>query len=381
MAAHRVEEDLHQPRREVAVEFPGEVGVVRHGAGQQVLLEGELGVGEQHRQFRPGEGPPAPAQGGVVGDGLEFAVERPALLQRLDQRQMVGELGEAAVLGDRERQGLQVVVPQAQRRHLVGHRGEELVAHLRRELAGMHQPAQRDLDVDLQVGGIDPGGIVDGIGVDAAAVERVLDAPVLRHRQVGAFAHHAGPQLFAGDADRVVGAVAGIGVGLVGTAHIGADAAEPEQVDLGLQYGADHLVGGHRLVAQAQRPARLGEQRHVLEGARIDPAALGDQVLVVVLPAGAGHGEQPGPLAQALFRVGVGVDEDVAMVEGGDQPDLRGEQHGVAEDVAAHVADAHHGEGRGLDVAVELAEMPLHRLPAAARGDPHLLVIISGRTA
>ena len=57
------------------------------------------------------------------------------------------------------------------------------------------------------------------------------------------------------------------------------------------------------------------------------------------------------------------------------------QQHGVAEHVARHVADADHGERRRLDVGVHLAEMALHRLPGAARGDPHLLVVVAVRAA
>ena len=38
--------------------------------------------------------------------------------------------------------------------------------------------------------------------------------PALRHRQIGAFADHLGADVAAGDADRVIGLVAGLGVGL-----------------------------------------------------------------------------------------------------------------------------------------------------------------------
>ena len=57
------------------------------------------------------------------------------------------------------------------------------------------------------------------------------------------------------------------------------------------------------------------------------------------------------------------------------------QQHAVAEHVARHVADAGDGEGRGLDVLAELAEVPLHRFPGAAGGDAHLLVVVARRAA
>ena len=69
------------------------------------------------------------------------------------------------------------------------------------------------------------------------------------------------------------------------------------------------------------------------------------------------------------------------MVERGHQPDVGREQHAVAEDVTGHVADPDAGEVLALAVAAHLAEMPLHRLPGAAGGDAHRLVVVAGRPA
>ncbi len=68
------------------------------------------------------------------------------------------------------------------------------------------------------------------------------------------------------------------------------------------------------------------------------------------------------------------------MVERGDEPDVFAEQHPVAEHVATHVADADDGEVTGLGVDTELGEVAFDALPRAARGDAHLLVVVSGRT-
>ena len=65
------------------------------------------------------------------------------------------------------------------------------------------------------------------------------------------------------------------------------------------------------------------------------------------------------------------------MVEGGDELDRLRQQHAVAEHVARHVADAGDGHRLRLDVDVHLAEMALHRLPGAAGGDAHLLVVVA----
>ena len=62
-------------------------------------------------------------------------------------------------------------------------------------------------------------------------VERVLDAAALGDAEIGALADHLARAARAVDAQRVVGAVADVGVALVAGLHVGADAAEPEQID------------------------------------------------------------------------------------------------------------------------------------------------------
>ena len=65
------------------------------------------------------------------------------------------------------------------------------------------------------------------------------------------------------------------------------------------------------------------------------------------------------------------------MVERGDQVDVLGEQHPVAEHVPGHVPHAHHGERLGLGVHAELEEVALHGLPRTAGGDAHGLVVVA----
>ena len=69
------------------------------------------------------------------------------------------------------------------------------------------------------------------------------------------------------------------------------------------------------------------------------------------------------------------------MIEGGEQPDVLAQQHAVAEDVAAHVADPHHGEVLGLRVDVHLPEVPFDRLPRTLGGDTHGFVVVADRPA
>ncbi len=145
----------------------------------------------------------------------------------------------------------------------------------------------------------------------------------------------------------------------------------------------DQLLRGHgrHVVAEAQRGPHLLADRHRLAGARPHPAALGDQRLVVVLPRRPGLLEEPLALLVRRLGVRVGVQQDVAVVEGGDELDVAREQHAVAEDVTGHVADADAGEVLLLAVHAHLAEVPLDRLPGAACGDAHRLVVVADRAA
>ena len=83
--------------------------------------------------------------------------------------------------GVAERRGLLVVVAQHQRGDLVGHLGQQLVAVRHGQLAVGHRAAEQDLDVDLVVGAVDAGRVVDEVGEDrrAAGAERVLDPAAL----------------------------------------------------------------------------------------------------------------------------------------------------------------------------------------------------------
>ncbi len=69
------------------------------------------------------------------------------------------------------------------------------------------------------------------------------------------------------------------------------------------------------------------------------------------------------------------------MVEGRDELEVLRQEHAVSEHVARHVADADGGDGLGLHIAAELAEVPLHALPGALRRDPERLVVVAGRAA
>ncbi len=181
------------------------------------------------------------------------------------------------------------------------------------------------------------------------------------------------------DADGVVGPVADLGVGLRRRLDVGADAAVPEQVHGRREDGRQQLVRRH---------GRLGDARPRTFGPRSDTDGLGrprphaasgrDGGPVVVVPAGAGEVEEALPLGERAGRVGVRVEEDVAVVEGRHQPQVRAAQHAVAEHVARHVADADHGQRVVSASRPSAAGVAAGALPRATGGDAHGLVVVAG---
>src|SRR3989344_1476097 len=69
------------------------------------------------------------------------------------------------------------------------------------------------------------------------------------------------------------------------------------------------------------------------------------------------------------------------MVKGRDQLQASRQQQAFPEYVASHIADADYGDVVLLHVDAALAEMALHRDPAAFGGDTHAFVVITGRAA
>ena len=180
---------------------------------------------------------------------------------------------------------------------------------------------------------------------------------------------------------RIVGAIADLGVRFRGGFHIGADAAVVEQIDRRLEDRADQLVRRELIGFDPQHALASRGDRNRFRRARPHAAAFRDQLGVVIGPRRTRKLEQTRALVEAARRIGVGIDENMAMIERRDELDVFREQHAVAEHVARHVADARNGEVGRLRVDAHLAEVALHRFPRAARGDAHLLVVVSRRPA
>ena len=162
-------------RREVLAQRLVQVGIVGERRGEHLLAQQPLGVGQEHAQLGAGEPRPGGAPlGHLLGGGqeLERPLEQPAPLE-LDHQILVGlhplRRGHELLAQDLH---LQVVVVEDVRDHVAGDALQHLVSLLERQVAGLHGQPQQDLQVDLVVGAVDPAGVVDRIGVDAAAARR-----------------------------------------------------------------------------------------------------------------------------------------------------------------------------------------------------------------
>ena len=374
-----------QRLREVAHQLLGQVRVLGHVGVHQLLEQHQLAVGQQHRQLRPGQTQTACLALGklrIRGQVLDLAIQQPLRFQGLDEVLLGAQTRRAHPLHQADGLVLAVVVHQHQPGQLVGHLRQQLVARRQGQLLQLDLLVEQDLDVDLAVRGTHTGRVVDEVGVEDRACLCGLDAAQLGHAQIAALADHLAAHVAAVDAQAVVATVTHVGMTFGTGLDIGADAAVPQQVDRRLQDGAHQLVGTQcfdRLV-DAERFLDLRRQRDGLGAAREHPAAFADQLTPVVVPAGTGQLEQALAFLERGRRDRRRVQEDVAVVKRGDQSDVLGQQHAVAEHVTRHVADAGGGEVLLLGVHAEGAEVALDRLPRAARGDAHALVVIADRS-
>ncbi|MCY1514088.1 hypothetical protein D9M68_486160 [compost metagenome] len=276
-----------------------------------------------------------------------------------------------------DRLDLSVVVQQNLVGDLLGHRLEQLVALLVGHIALGHHPVEQDLDIDLVVGAVDAAGIVDKVGVHRATDRGELAATQLGGAQVAALGEDRAAQLAAIHPDAVVVLVADLGVALSGRLDVGTDAAVPDHVDLRLEQGVDQVVRRQAVGCDAEALLHLRTDGDALGGTREDATARGNQRVVVIRPGRPRQIEQALALGVAGGDVGCRIDKDMAVVERGDQLNDRRQQHAVAEYVSGHITDADHAEWLRLGIQALLAEVALDRLPGAACGNAHLLVVIA----
>ena len=180
-----------------------------------------------------------------------------------------------------------------------------------------HQRLQRDLEIDLVVGHVDARRVVDGVGVDAAAGERVLDAAgwVKPRLPPSATTRARSSPPFT----RTLALALSPTSALVSLARldVGADAAVEQQIRLHPEDRLDQAVAVERRRLDAEHGAELRRQRHHLSAARHDRRAAAERARIVVGPARARQREEPRPLGVRARRIRIGVEEDVTVVERG----------------------------------------------------------------
>ena len=135
-------------------------------------------------------------------------------------------------------------------------------------------------------------------------------------------------------------------------------------------------------VVDAEPGAHLGRDRDRLQRARVHAAAGGDERGVVVGPRRARAGRTAAGVRRTT-RPGrdSGSRNTCRWSNAATSWMCSRQQHAVAEHVARHVADADDGEVVAVGIDAEVAEVAAHRLPRAAGGDAHLLVVVAVRAA
>ncbi len=273
----------------------------------------------------------------------------------------------AADLLEAERQHLVAIVADNARGNVVGASGERLVARVESKRAASDGRLEQNFEIDFVIRHIDAGGVVDRVGVDASAGERVLDARFLREAEIAALDHDLRAQFGRRNPARVIGVIADVGVALDACAHVSADAAVVEQIDRRAQDRLHQRFAIERVEVASERHPRLRAQLDSLLSARKHAAAGRDQARVVIRPLRARQFVQPFAFVETRCWIRLGIDKDVAMIERGDQFHVARAQKSVAEHVARHVADADDRDRLAvLDIAAHLAQVA----PPDAKASP-----------
>ena len=375
---------FHQLAGEVVEDVLIEERIVRHIGGQHGIEQGVLGVGQQHRQFRPGQ-PLAPGAPLAESFVIRQVFHRPGKhALALQGAQVVGVFVETTgriEFQQAEGQGLHIVVAQHGAGHIIGHPFQQRIPGFPIQTTIAQPLVKWNLDVHFPVGAVHAAGVVDGVRVDTAAVQCVFDAAQLGQPQVAALAHHLAAQVAAVNPDGIIGPVPHLGLAFIAAFHIGADAAVPEQLHRRLENGSNQFCRGQGPLFDPQGLTGLRAQGDALGAARPDAPPFGNQRSIEILPGGTAGGEKTLPLGKGGCRVRVRINKDVHVVECGHQLDLFGQQHAVPEHVAAHVANAHHRKGRCLNILARFSKVSLDAFPCATGGDAHLLVVVAGTAA
>src|SRR5450755_579562 len=226
-----------------------------------MLAEPDLAVREHDRKLgsrEPGAALAPFRQLLIVRQELERAIELARTLQRIHQLLIFRQALCRAQLKRTDRLRLQIVVAQHETCYLVRHAREQLVAPGTRQAARGDQWIQQDLDIDLEVRGIDAAGVVDEVRVQTAAAQSILNAAALRESEIAAFADHPGGKLGAIHAYGIIAAIADLAIRLAARLDVGTDAAIPKEINGHAQNGANDFARRGCGLRHAEHRLRLG---------------------------------------------------------------------------------------------------------------------------
>ena len=179
------------------------------------------------------------------------------------------------------------------------------------------------------------------------------------------------------DANGVIGRVADVGMALLARLDVGTDTSIPEQVDPHAEDGANQFRAGERFLLHLEHRAHRCTERNRLGIASEHAAPLADQVGVVILPGGAGKPKESFAFLVRTFRVRVGIEKNVQVVERRDQLERATVEEAVSEHVTRHVADARDRDDVLVNLHAEFAEVPADAFPRTPRRDALGLVIVA----
>src|SRR5260370_12557118 len=135
--------------------------------------------------------------------------------------------------------------------------------------------------------------------------------------------------------------VAELGVGLVASAHVGADVAVVEHVDAGAENRLDEAVAVEFIGVAFERRADFGAEGDLLEAPAEDAAAVAYQRGIVIGPSRTGLVVEPLALVVAFGWVGIGIEKNDARAEGGEALHVPRVEEGVSADIARPLPATH----------------------------------------
>ena len=246
MVADGIAEAFAHRSREVAIQLCRKVRIFRYVGLNQLVVQHDLAVRNENSQLRTSQALSRLAPLGeafFVGQEFDRAIQLTASLHTAHETLQLGQTARRLQLQSANRLALQIIVAQDQRGNFVGHARQEPIPVAPFDAARALLGVEQNLQIHLNVGGIDSGRIIDEIGIDAAAGLRVFDTPALGESEIATFADDFGAHFATVDPHGIIAAVADVDGGFRARFDVSADATVPQQIDLHPQDRAHYVVG------------------------------------------------------------------------------------------------------------------------------------------